>query len=135
MYQVIDEARQPRPTTRGELVRAVLESLALEYAWRLDLIDRLTNEKTEQLYMVGGGIANTLLCQFTADACGIPVHAGADQCTSLGNALTQAVAMRDLSGGDEIRQVMRNSFELKTYDPTSQSLWKNRLASYMELQK
>ena len=64
--------------------------------------------------MVGGGIANTLLCQLTADACGIPVHAGADQCTALGNALTQAVAMGDLAGGEEIRQVMRKSFELKT---------------------
>lgn len=134
-YEVIAEADQPRPSTRGELVRAVLESLALEYALRLERLDRLTNEKTEQLYMVGGGIANTLLCQLTADACGIPVHAGADQCTALGNALTQAVAMEDLKSGEEIRQVMRKSFELKTYEPREPAAWKARLELYRKLQK
>ena len=134
-YEGIAEAGQTRPSTRGELVRAVLESLALEYAWRLERLDRLTSEKTEQLYMVGGGIANTLLCQLTADACGIPVHAGADQCTALGNALTQAVAMGDLAGGEEIRQVMRKSFELKTYEPKDRAAWQPRLEQYRKLQK
>ncbi len=134
-YEVLAESGQPQPSTRGELVRSVLESLALEYALRLERLDRLTNEKTEQLYMVGGGIANTLLCQLTADACGIPVHAGADQCTSLGNALTQAVAMGDLVGGEEIRQVMRTSFELKTYPPRDPAVWKARMEICRKLQK
>ena len=89
---------------RGELVRCVLESLALEYALSLENLGRLSGRPRKALYMVGGGIANTLLCQLTADACNVPVYAGADQCTALGNALCQAMALGILSGPAEIRE-------------------------------
>ena len=113
--------------------RYVLESLALEYAYRLDMVGKLTGERSETLYMVGGGIANKLLCQLTADACGLPVQAGAEQCTALGNALTQAAALGILSGPDEIRRIVRNSVEIVTYEPRDAPAWEARRQSYGEL--
>lgn len=124
---------QPKPETRGELVRCVLESLALEYAHRLDMINDLTGNPSDTLYLVGGGTANKLLCQLTANACGIPVHAGVDQCTALGNGLTQAVAMNILKGPDEIRRVMRKSFELTIYEPRDARIWIEKNDKYKEL--
>ncbi len=135
LYAVLAEAGQPQPATRGELVRCVLESLALEYAYRLERITEVTGQKSESVYMVGGGIKNTLLCQLTADACGVPVHAGADQCTAMGNALTVAVAMGDLSGPDDIRRVMRNSFEMITYEPKDAAAWVEKRRQYAAMQK
>ncbi len=135
LYDVLAESGgETRPKSRGELVRCVLESLALEYAYRLELIGELTGQKSQCVYIVGGGIKNKLLCQLTADACGIPVHAGADQCASLGNALTVAVGLGALKGPDDIRAVMRNSFALTTYQPRDRQMWKDRLAKYVQMQ-
>jgi rhamnulokinase len=124
---------QPPPAGRGELVRCVLESLALEYARRLDALGELVVRRPTALYMVGGGTANTLLCQLTANTCRIPVYAGADQCTALGNALVQAVALGILKDRDEIHQVMRNSFELTCYDPKDSALWADKADRYATL--
>ena len=122
--------QQPLPDSRGELIRCVLESLSLEYAYRLELLCSLSNEIVDSLFLVGGGSANKLLCQLTANACRIPVYAGAQQCTSLGNALTQAYALGIIKQHDEIRRIMRNSFELTTYEPINSAFWIDKLGQY-----
>ncbi|MCK5173207.1 MAG: rhamnulokinase [Planctomycetes bacterium] len=126
---------QAKPESRGQLVRCVLESLALEYAYKLNVLDDVAGKKTEAVYMVGGGIANTLLCQLTANACGLTIHAGADQCTALGNALTQAVALGHLKDPQEIRTVMRNSFEMITYKPQNQAAWNEKKQQYSRFRR
>jgi rhamnulokinase len=130
----LDRTGQPKPETRGELIRCVLESLALEYNHRMDALGELTGRRPEALYMVGGGIKNQLLCRLTAQACGIPVYAGADQCTAMGNALGQALALGVLKDRDAIRQVMRASFEVKRYDPADDAIWQDKRATYAKLQ-
>jgi rhamnulokinase len=122
--------QQPLADSRGALIRCVLESLALEYAYRLELLCSLSKESVDSLFLVGGGSANKLLCQLTANACRIPVYAGAQQCTSLGNALTQAYALGIIKHPDEIRNIMRNSFELTTYEPMDSSFWMDKLGQY-----
>ncbi len=124
---------QPTINSRGELVRCVLESLALEYAVCLNTIQEAGSHPIESLYIVGGGTANRLLCQLTANACNIPVYAGVAQCTSLGNALVQAKALGIVKGLDEIREIIRNSFELLSYEPQDSSFWKEKKELYMAL--
>ncbi len=121
------------PTERGQLVRVVLESLALEYRRRLDAMAELVGWRPKAVYLVGGGIANTLLCQFTASACGCPVHAGADQCTAMGNALIQAAALGILKGPDDIRAVMRASTPTTVYEPKDQDLWAAKREQYAKV--
>ena len=133
LHKLIRDAGQDSPPGRGGLVRCVLESLALEYDRSLESVGALTGRKQQALYMVGGGIHNKLLCQLTANACGVPVHAGADQCTALGNALGQALALGILKDRDEIRQVMRDSFETVTYRPQDQDAWRDKRESYRRL--
>ncbi len=129
----LKKSGQTVPGGRGELVRCVLESLALEYARRLASLGELVGWQPTALYMVGGGTANKLLCQLTADACRVPVYAGADQCTALGNALVQVVALGILKDRDEIHQVMRNSFELNCYEPKDEALWADKAGKYTTL--
>ena len=133
LHDLIAASGQPAPATPGQLVRCVLESLALEYAVRLDSLAELTGRRPEAVYLVGGGIKNTLLCQLTADACGLAVHAGADQCTAMGNALGQALALGIIDSPQAIRQVMRQSFELKTYTPADSDLWADKREKYRQI--
>lgn len=133
LLDLVHRFQQPLPGSRGELIRCVLESLALEYAYRLELLCSLSNESVDSLFLVGGGSANKLLCRLTANACRIPVYAGAQQCTSLGNALTQAYALDIIKEPGEIRRIMRNSFELTTYEPMHASFWTDKLGQYKRL--
>jgi rhamnulokinase len=111
----------------------VLESLSLEYAFRLDMMGGISGSSIESLFMVGGGIANTLLCQLTANACDLTVFAGVPQCTSIGNALVQANALDIVNGPDHIRKIMRNSYDMIAYEPQDSSIWKEKLGLYREL--
>ncbi len=132
---LINKTGQPKPKTRGEVVRCVLESLALQYNVALQSVGELKGKPAETLYLVGGGIKNKLLCQLTADACGIPVHAGVDQCTALGNALGQALALGILKTPEDIRRVMRASFEVVNYQPENEKAWQAKRELYKKLQQ
>ncbi|HEX4259189.1 MAG TPA: FGGY-family carbohydrate kinase, partial [Streptosporangiaceae bacterium] len=65
-----------------------------------------------------GGVQNELLCQLTADACGLPVIAGPVEAAALGNALVQArtlgVAPHDIEG---LRALVRQTQELRRFEP------------------
>ena len=133
--KVLSEAGEAVPETRGQLIRCLLESLALEYAWGLDVIAELTGKRPDRLYLVGGGSANQLLCQFTANACNLVVYAGAPECTAMGNALCQARALGILSENDHIRQISKNSADVRTYQPHKSTLWKEKREKYHRLRE
>jgi len=133
LLALIARTGRPAPAGKGQLVRCVLESLALEYARRLASVDELTGRKQKAIYLVGGGSHNKLLCQLTANACGVPVHAGADQCTALGNALGQALALGIVKSTEEIRAVMRASSDIAVYEPADEPLWADRRGQYAEI--
>ncbi|MCY2931013.1 MAG: FGGY-family carbohydrate kinase, partial [Planctomycetota bacterium] len=131
--KLIKSTGQKPPAGRGALVRSVLESLALEYSHSVAVMRELTGKTIDAVYIVGGGIKNHLLCQLTANACGLPVHAGVDQCTAVGNALIQALAIGAVKSVDQIRRVAGESFGLHTYQPTAQGEWDAKRKVYAEL--
>lgn len=116
---------QPPPETPGQFVRAILESLALKYRGVLADLAGITGRRPEVLHVVGGGARNELLCQYAADACGIPVVAGPVEATAMGNAMMQAMASGSIANLAQGREVVRGSFALKRYEPRSgeQSEW------------
>jgi rhamnulokinase len=70
------------------------------------------------VHVVGGGSRNALLCQLTADACGLPVVAGPAEAAALGNILVQArslgAAPTDLEG---MRSLLRTTQQLRRFEP------------------
>ena len=113
-----------KPTNdKGQMVRLVLESLALKYRSVLTAIEGVTGRTADVLHIVGGGIKNELLCQFTADATGKKVVTGPIEATASGNILMQAKATGQVRSLDEARQIIRDSFELKDYEPQDVSKW------------
>ncbi|HDQ44746.1 MAG TPA: rhamnulokinase [bacterium] len=125
---------QPVPESRGQFVRAILESLALRYRQILRDIDRLTGRKIEVLHIVGGGSRNDLLNRFTADACGIPVLAGPAEATAIGNVIIQAVATGDLESLASGRRLVADSFEPSLFFPGDRDAWDEAYARFSGLQ-
>ena len=121
-----------KPTDdKGQMLRAVLESLALKYRSVLKAIEDVTGSEIEVLNIVGGGIQNELLCQFTANAIGRKVVTGPIEATASGNILMQAKAAGQLKSIDEAREVIRNSFELKEYEPQDTALWEKQYDKFV----
>ena len=114
---------QEEPQTHGAIVRCALEGLALKCRQVLGNLEQVLDKKIDTIHIVGGGIQNILLCQFTADATGLPVVAGPVEATAMGNILMQAYACGELGSLQEIREVVRNSTELITYEPVGTEAW------------
>ncbi|WP_037648288.1 rhamnulokinase [Streptomyces flavidovirens] len=109
---------QPQPRTPAETTRCVLDSLALAHRRAVEDARTLSGREVNAVHIVGGGARNTLLCQLTADAIGLPVVAGPAEAAALGNVLVQARAAGVISGGlDRLRALLRNTQPLRYYDP------------------
>ena len=117
------ETGQVPPQTPGETVRCVLESLACTYRRTLEQMEEMTGHKIKVLHIVGGGSQNRLLNQCTADAIGRTVLAGPVECTAIGNVLIQALALGHLESLAALRDVVRRSFALQSYQPQNTAAW------------
>jgi rhamnulokinase len=112
------ETGQPVPGTPAEFTRCVMDSLAEAYRQTVADAVRLSGHPVDAVHVVGGGARNELLCQLTADACGLPVVAGPVEATALGNVLVQARAHGAFSGDRHaVRELVRRSQRLRTYQP------------------
>jgi len=111
-------------TDKGQMVRVVLESLARKYGQVLRMLEDLQGKKIDVLHIVGGGIQNELLNQFTADATGCKVITGPVEATASGNIVVQAMATGDVKDLWHARQIVSNSYEIKEYLPRNPEAWK-----------
>jgi len=112
-----EETGQAPPERPAAFARCVFESLALKYGHAIEQAQNLTGQRVGTVNVVGGGSQNALLCQLTADALGLPVLAGPVEATAMGNVMVQAFAQKRVGSPEEIRAVVRDSFEASTYEP------------------
>lgn len=124
---------QEPPGTKAELVRCVLESLALKCKWVLEKMEDMMGKRLERIHIFGGGSQNTLLCQFIADATDRLVLAGPVEATATGNALVQALALGYIRSHKEMREIIRNSFEVKPYEPHHTDAWDSAYERFLKL--
>ena len=112
------KAGEPVPATPVEVTRCILDSLALAYRRHVRDAATLAGRDVEAVHVVGGGTRNELLCQLTADACGLPVLAGPVEATALGNVLVQARAAGVLDGDlSALRALLRQTQQIARYSP------------------
>jgi rhamnulokinase len=124
---------QAPPADEGALVRCCLESLALKYRWAIDRLETILGTTIHTIHVVGGGTKNTLLCQFTADACGRPVHAGPVEATAIGNILMQAIGRGRLGSIADLRGVVARSFPVTVYEPRDTAAWTDAAGRFAAL--
>jgi rhamnulokinase len=117
--QACRESGQRPPGSRGELVRCIVDSLALAYRRTVRQAADLAGKTVDIVHVVGGGAQNQLLCQLTADACGVPVLAGPVEAAALGNVLVQARALGiGLPNLAAMRRLVRQTQSVRTYTPS-----------------
>jgi sugar (pentulose or hexulose) kinase len=114
----LTRAGERPPAGRAEIVRCILDSLALAHRRAVRQAQELSGRHVDAVHIVGGGARNELLCQLTADACGLPVLAGPVEATAFGNLLVQARAAGAISGDlSALRGLLRETQQIVRYEP------------------
>jgi rhamnulokinase len=124
--EYLSKTGQATTNDKGQMIRMLLESLALKYRSVMAAIEDIAGYEIDILHVVGGGIQNELLCQFTANALGKRVITGPIEATASGNILMQARATGQVKSLAEVREIVRNSFELKEYQPQDSEIWREQ---------
>jgi rhamnulokinase len=118
---------EPVPESTAAVVRTALESVAAAVRRTLGELDELLGRRVGRVHVVGGGVQNRLLCQMIADATNRPVVAGPVEATAIGNLLVQLVARGGRVDLRQVRQIVRDSFELAHYEPRDAARWEARM--------
>ena len=105
--------------TDAQIVSCIYHSLADRYKEVLGILQDFAPFKIEKLHIIGGGSANALLNQWTADALGIPVVAGPTEATAIGNVMIQAKAAGLVQDRWDMRRMIADAFAVKTYNPNN----------------
>ncbi len=102
----------------AQIVSCIYHSLADRYREVLEMLRGFAPFPIEKLHIIGGGSANDLLNQWTADAVGIPVVAGPTEATAIGNILMQARAAGVVKDRWEMRRLISQTFAIKQFNPS-----------------
>ena len=121
MVQAIDsylrEKGLPLPESDAQYVSCIYHSLAAKYREVVDMLQQFAPFRIEKLHVIGGGSANDTMSQWTADALGIPVVAGPTEATAIGNVMLQARTAGLVKDRWEMRKMIAEAFEVKTFYP------------------
>lgn len=104
-------------TSRADIYRALLESLAYQLRESLETLEKAGNFKAEQIICVGGGSKNRLWNQLRADVCKLPVRViNHKETTVLGAALFVFTGSGIYKNIDEARTEI--SYQPETINPS-----------------
>ena len=136
IQQYCRETGQTVPETPAEICRCIFDSLALRYRQVFLWLKEFATFDLNVLHIIGGGSLNKFLNQFTADALGVEVLAGPQECTAIGNIMLQAKASGDVADIWAMRAIIANSVEMVPYHPTGdKAAWNQAYEKYINILK
>ncbi len=124
---------QQNDFNHGQMIRIILEGMAYRYSEILHQIEKVAGNEIEVLHVVGGGSQNQLLNQLTADATGKKVISGPIEATICGNVLMQALAQHKIDSLNQIRSIIRKSFDFTMYFPCEHEVWQEMRQNYHKI--
>lgn len=125
------EHGQGYPTSPGQVIRCVVESLAMQYRCVIEELEAISYKKFSTINVVGGGSNNRFLNQCVASATGRRVIAGPADATVLGNMIVQLIALGELTSVEQGRILIKNSFPMQIYEPMNVPAWEVRYQEYV----
>jgi len=107
------------PRDLAGYTRLICDSLGRGHADAMRAFERMTARKFRRVLMVGGGSKNRLLCQATANACGLPVVSFALEGTAVGNLASQLIALRAVKDLPTFRRLLAADLKQTVYAPAA----------------
>ena len=99
----------------------------------IELLETAVGRSYGTVNIFGGGCQDQLCNQFVADACGRRVVAGPIDASSIGNIVVQMLAHGELSGMEEAKAVIRNSFDFMEFVPRAYDAWNRHYPDFLRL--
>jgi rhamnulokinase len=127
------ESGQAVPKSVGEIARCIYENIVMRYRVTVEQLEQLRGRPIKALRIVGGGCQNGLVNQMTADALNRPVYAGPVEAACIGNLLAQGIPDGEVAGMEQLREVVRHSFIIDTYEPKNAAEWDEAYGRYTSL--
>lgn len=131
----LQKTNQPNTLNdNAEYMSCIYESIVLKIKQTVNVFQQLFNNKFTKLYLISGGSNNSLLAQLICNATGMPVYAGNPNASSLGNALVQLYALKELGSLSDIRQLSSASCKMKELYPNASEKenWDEKLKLCMQ---
>ncbi len=117
----------------GAVSRIIFESLAMKYRLVLEQLMEGSGRDVEVIYIIGGGSKNKLLNQFTANVTGRKVYTGPEEASAIGNIMMQAVGDGIVKSLVEVRNIIRESFDVQEYNPRNRQKWQAEYIRFKDL--
>ncbi len=122
------------PQSHAQIIRIILESLAMNCRCLLDSLKRVTGKNVQRIHLTGKYSQIPIFCQFIANAIDIQVVSGPVDIISIGNLLCQARTLGFLKSLDDIRSVVLHSFETNVYQPDEdQHQWSKEYIRFLTI--
>lgn len=131
--QYCAETGQHVPEGYAEICRCILDSLALRYRQVFGYLKEMSVFPINTLHIIGGGSLNEYLNQFTANATGVTVLAGPQECTALGNIMLQAKAAGAVEDIFDMRRIIADSVSMKRFEPKDKAEWDAAYEKYLKV--
>lgn len=130
-----ERTHQSAPQSYEEITRCIFDSLALRYKQVFRDLQQMASFSIDRLHIIGGGSKNDMLNQFTCNAVGVPVVAGPSEATAIGNIMLQAKAAGMISSITEMRKLIAESVETKTFEPQDTASFNEAFKRYENITK
>jgi rhamnulokinase/L-fuculokinase len=126
MNTYLKDSGQEELTDDGEILKCAYDSLVLTFRLAYEQMCQSVGKDFDTVYIMGGGIRDTYLCQLAANAMNKKIVTGPVDGTALGNVALQ-LCKDNLS---EIKDIIVNSVETKTYIPEDTEIWDKAYEDY-----
>ena len=113
----LKKRKLPLPKNLAGYVRLICDSLGQGHADAIRAFEKLAGRKFQRILIVGGGSKNRLLCQATAAASGLPVHAFTLEGTAVGNIASQLIGLKAVKSLAEFRRHFGKQIKATIYNP------------------
>lgn len=110
------ETGQEIPRKPGQIIRCVLESLALHYRKIFHETEMLTGSKFARVYLFGAG-ENNLLNHFIVNALQVPAIIASPDAASIGNVVVQALTLGHIGSLEAAHEILRTSYKIQAIIP------------------
>lgn len=112
MIDAIREYLSDKDLSIGDILKSVYLSLANSYNTAVKTIEKFSNKKIENIFIVGGGSKDTYLNELTSKITGKKVIIGLSEATATGNILSQIMYSENIDL-DKAREIVKKSFDIR----------------------